>query len=437
MTDCQNCREALDAVLIGVADAESVRAVQAHLAVCPDCARQAVQTRRALDGLLHAPSAVPMPAGSRERLLASARNQSDPERVEQAQPNQTSASAPRPAPPSQPRSSTAPQRTPTPASAPGRRMRRAGPLNLWLTAGLSAVGLVAAALAALVLWPAPHPNLAHADVVVAAGDVLVAARSEASNYPLVIRAAGGGLRGVALRQPLPAWYTEGVYAGGRAYLLDAANARLVVLNVARGKIERSYPVPGGAAGLAVKDGSVFVKSAASGELRIFKGERSFINKLARATDLSQADYMDAVLPLPERILTTQHTTGQVFSLSPDGKKLLATYPVGGAPVGLVEWQGQVLVLDVQGRLLQLGPDGQITRTLKLAGHPDKLSVMENRAYLTDRGGMVSVVDLGTFQVAGQRRFGKPMDIVALPDGHLALADAERGVLMLRTDLSEL
>jgi len=435
MTDCQKCLDELDAVLIGVADTETVRAVQAHLAVCPGCARRAVQTQRALDGLLHAQSAVPMPTGARERLLASARAQRpDQNAPDQPSPDQT---APLTVQAPAARPSVAPQRLPTTSAAPGGRTRRSRGPGRWLTAGLSAAGLGAAALAAFVLWPAPHPDLSHADVVVSAGDVLVAARSETSKYPLIIRTAGGKLRGVALRQPLPAWYTEGVYAGGRAYLLDAANAQLVVLNVARGKIERSYPVPGGAAGLAVKDGSVFVKSAASGELRIFKGESCFINKLAKSADMPQADYMDAVLPLPERILTTQHTTGQVFSLSPDGEKLLATYQVGGAPVGLAEWQGQVLVLDVQGRLLQLGPDGQITRALKLAGHPDKLSVMENQAYLTDRGGMVSVVDLGAFRLTGERRFGKPMDIVAMPNGHLALADAERGVLMLRPDLSEL
>ncbi|GAA4019127.1 hypothetical protein GCM10022631_35440 [Deinococcus rubellus] len=424
MTDCQHCRNELDAVLIGMADAETVRAVRAHLAECPDCTHEAAQMQRVLDSLLHAPPAVPMPAGARERLLASALAQ-----IQQtpAEPIQLTAQAPASRP------FVPPQRLPVTPTAPRPVNRQSRLPGLWLTAGLGA----AAALAAFVLWPAARPNLAHADVVVAAGNVLVMARSATSNYPLVIRAPGGGLRGVALRQPLPAWYTKGVYAGGRAYLLDAANERLVVLNVARGNIERTYPVPGGAAGLAVKDGSVFVKSAASGELRIFKGESCFINKLAKTTTMPQADYMDAVLPLPERILTTQHTTGQVFSLSPDGEKLLATYHVGGAPVGLAEWQGQVLVLDVQGRLLQLGPDGQIVRTLKLAGHPDKLSVMKDQAYLTDRGGMVSVVDLGAFRVSGERKFGKPMDITAMPNGNLALADAERGVLMLRPDLSEL
>ena len=171
---------------------------------------------------------------------------------------------------------------------------------------------VAAVLAAFVFYPAAQPNTRQADVVISAGDSLVLARSDSSRYPLVIRAADGGLRGVTLKQPRPAWYTEGVYSGGKAYLLDAANEQLVVLNMSEGKVEQTYPAPGGAAGLAVQNGSVFVKSAASGEMRIFKGDSCFINKLAKTTPMPQAEYMDAVLPLPDRILTTQHATGQIF-----------------------------------------------------------------------------------------------------------------------------
>ncbi|TSA82463.1 hypothetical protein FNU79_13930 [Deinococcus detaillensis] len=411
---CQDCQAELDVVLIGIADADTARAVRQHLTGCPDCARQAAELQQVLGGLLTALPAVPLPSGARERLLESARAQPLAP-VAQSQP------AARPTPPSR----TLPSRTP-----PRLFSRRR---TFSLAAGLSA----AAVLAAFLIWPAAQPSVKQADVVINAGGTLILARSEAMNSPLVIRSADGKLSGVAVKQLLPAWYTEGVYSGGKAYLLDAANEQLVVLNVASGKIERTYPVPGGAAGLAVKDGSVYVKSAASGELRIFKGASCYINKLAKPTKMPQADYMDAVLPLPERILVTQHTTGEIFALSPDGEKVLAVYPVGGAPVGLQSWEGQVLALDVQGRLLELGPQGQVERSLKLSGHPDKISVMKDRAYLTDRGGMVSVVDLRTFKVTQQRSFGKPMDIVAMPNGHLALADAVRGLVMLNADLSEL
>ncbi len=406
--ECRRCQDELDAVLIGIADAPTRQVVLAHLASCPDCARDAADLRQALGGLLHAPPPVPLPTGARERLLASARTRT--------------AAVPTP--------SVQPQPSLPPRTARQRQRPRTA---AWLTAGLG----LTAALAAFLLWPTITPSSHQADVVVGAGESLVLARSETSPYPLMIRSAGGQLRGVALKQARPAWYTEGVYQDGRAYLLDAANERLIVLNVADGRVERSYPTPGGAAGLAIKDGSVFVKSAASGELRIFKGENCFINKLAAAAAMPQADYMDAVLPLDDRVWVTQHTTGQLFVLSANGEKVLATYQMGGAPVGLRIWQGSVVVLDVQGRLLELDQNGSVERVLRLTGHPDKLSIMDDEAYLTDRGGMVSVVNLKTFTVTGERKFGKPMDIAALADGHLALADAERGLIMLQPDLSEL
>ena len=419
MTDCQRCQEELDAVLIGIADADTTQFVRRHLRECPACAREAAQLQAVLGGLLIAPAAVPMPKDSRDTLLARAR--------------QTPAvSAPqlqRAAPPYIPPQYANGQRPPRAA----KRARKPGRWAAWGTAGLG----VAAVLAAFVFYPAAQPNTRQADVVISAGDSLVLARSDSSRYPLVIRAADGGLRGVTLKQPRPAWYTEGVYSGGKAYLLDAANEQLVVLNMSEGKVEQTYPAPGGAAGLAVQNGSVFVKSAASGEMRIFKGDSCFINKLAKTTPMPQAEYMDAVLPLQGRILTTQHATGQIFALSSDGERVLATYNVGGAPVGLKSYGKSILVLDVAGRLLQLGQDGQIERTLTVPGHPDKLSVMDDEAYLTDRGGSVSVVSLADFQITQQRTFGQPMDIVALPDGHLALADAVRGLVMLDAKLTEL
>ncbi|WP_420594692.1 hypothetical protein [Deinococcus sp.] len=418
MTDCQRCQEDLDAVLIGIADADTTQFVRRHLTECPECAREAAQLQAVLGGLLSAPAAVPMPKDSRDMLLARARQT----------PLASAPEVQRAAPYIPPQYANG-QRPPRAA----QRARKPRPWAAWGTAGLG----LAAALAAFVFYPAAQPNTRQADVVISAGDSLVLARSDSSRYPLVIRAADGQLRGVALKQPRPAWYTEGVYSGGKAYLLDAANEQLVVLNMSEGKVEQTYSAPGGAAGLAVQGDSVFVKSAASGEIRIFKGDSCFINKLAKTTPMPQAEYMDAVLPLQGRILTTQHATGQIFALSADGERVLATYNVGGAPVGLKSYGKSILVLDVAGRLLQLGQDGQIERTLTVPGHPDKLSVMDDEAYLTDRGGSVSVVSLADFQITQQRTFGQPMDIVALPDGHLALADAVRGLVMLDAKLTEL
>ncbi|WP_019011007.1 zf-HC2 domain-containing protein [Deinococcus aquatilis] len=395
---CEACREDLSAVLLGLASAAETEQVRAHLQTCADCQREAAELRRVLNGLEHAPPEIAPPAELRARVLNSARQQRSSSDLLSSQ-------------------------------IPSRKRR---PVALWLPASLG----LAAAVAALLLWPQPAP--VRADVVVSAGDSVVFASSHSPSAPLVIRSAGGQLRRVSLTTAQPAWFTEAVYAQGRAYLLDAANNQLVVLNVAQGQIERRLPTPGGAAGLAVEEGRVFVKTASSGELLVFgRGDAATTRRsLARAAPMPEADYMDAVLHAGNRLLATSHTTGQVFALSADGGQLLDTYAVGGAPVGLEEWSGGVLVLDVQGRLLELTEDGQIGRTLSVGGHPDKFSVMNGRAYLTDRGGTVSVVDLSSFRVTQQRTFGTPMDIAALPDGHLALADATRGLLMLMPDLSD-
>jgi hypothetical protein len=417
LTDCQRCELELGAVLLGIADLDTEQFVRAHLPTCPACQAQATELRASMQGLLHV-QPVPMAPGARSALLERARQVPLETGPDETMP--LDAGPVRPVP-NVPLSAVSPSR-----AWPSR-------WGAWTATGL---GLVAA-LGLFLPRLNAGPDIRQADVVISAGDSLVMARSENSKYPLVIRTSSGQLRGIKLAQVRPAWYTEGVYSAGKAYLLDAANERLVVLNVDQGKVERTYPAPGGAAGLAVNGEGIFVKSAASGEMRLFKGESCVVTPVGKPATMPQADYMDAVLPQPGRLLTTQHTSGQVVALSPDGSRVLARYQVGGAPVGLASWQGQTLVLDVQGRLIELDGDGQIRRTLNVPGNPDKFSLMGDHAYLTDRGGRVSEVDLVGFTVVQQRTFGKPMDIVALPDGHLALADALRGLVMLNPDLSEL
>ncbi|ULH14112.1 zf-HC2 domain-containing protein (plasmid) [Deinococcus sp. KNUC1210] len=404
MNTCEECRDALPAFLLGDATEQEAQSVRGHLATCPDCTAEAAELSRVLTGLLHAAPEVAPPPALRARLLASAA------------------------------ASEAPKPLSLPA-APASRASSAG--RGWAALGLGLAAALGAGLLALNLWPA-SPVLRRADVVVAAGSQVVIATSNASRDSLTIRRSDGHLERVSLAQARPAWYTGGVFEGGRAYLLDAANERVVVLNMGRGRVEGTMPAPGGAAGLAVLGGRVFVKTAASGELLTFGGgtlNAVSHTSLAAPTQLAQHDLMDGVLALNGQLYTTQHTTGQVFVLSDDGQKLLHTYAVGGAPVALEAWKGRLLVLDVKGRLLELNGSGRIVREVKVVGTPDKLSVQGGSAYLTDRSGAVTVVDLARFTVTQRKMFGTPMDIVALPGGHLALADAVQGLLMLMPDLS--
>ena len=419
--ECERCEQELSAVLMGIADVDTERFVRLHLPNCPDCQREATELQASMNDLLYV-APVPLLPGARSAFLDRARQTPLEEPFELRDSPDIRGIKVRDVPPK------------VDAGAPGSHRRPLPPRwGVWVT---TAIG-IAAALGLLLARTSSDPDIRQADVVVSAGSSVVMARSDVSTYPLVVRTATGQLRGVKLAQAHPAWYTEGVYNAGKAYLLDAANERLVVLDVERGKVERTYPAPGGASGLAVSGRNIFVKAAASGELRRFQGNSTVVTSVAAPAPLSQGDYMDAVLVQPDRLLTTQHTSGQVIALSIDGRRIIGRYHVGGAPVGLESWKQRVLVLDVRGRLLELRPDGQVARTLGVPGHPDKFSVMGDHAYLTDRGGQVSEIDLIHFTLMQQRTFGKPMDIVALPDGHLALADATQGLIMLNSDLSEI
>ncbi|WP_425144850.1 zf-HC2 domain-containing protein [Deinococcus sp.] len=396
MNECERCRELLPELLLGTASAQDSQFVREHLSGCPECRAEAAELRGVMGGLLHAAPQVAPPPELRARVLASVA-------------------------------------ATEPASRPPARRLSMLQVMLGLAAAVG-VGLVVAAL-----WPASpfaSASLGRADVVVAAGPQVVVATSGTARDSLTIRSAGGHLTRVSLAQDRPGWYTGGAYEDGRAYLLDAANSRVVVLNMQRHKVEATLAAPGGAAGLSVRGGTIFVKTAASGEMLVFRGARP-VSKVALCppTQLPQDEVMDGVLALGGRLYATQHTVGEVYALSADGRALLNTYVVGGAPVGLASWAGHLLVLDVKGRLLQLDSGGQIARELRLPGTPDKLSIMHGSAYLTDRGGAVTVVDLARFAVIQRKTFGTPMDIAALPDGHLALADAKRGLLMLMPDLS--
>ena len=103
------------------------------------------------------------------------------------------------------------------------------------------------------------------------------------------------------------------------------------------------------------------------------------------------------------------------------------------PVALEAVPGGILALDVTGRLLQLDLDGVVVQTWAVGGHPDKLGVNGDVAIMTDRGGTVTRVNLGTGQLE-RARMAHPMDVVSLPDEGFAVAEGGLGVRVLDTEL---
>ncbi|GHF39498.1 YVTN family beta-propeller protein [Deinococcus metalli] len=226
-----------------------------------------------------------------------------------------------------------------------------------------------------------------------------------------------------------AWFTEGVRLGGHVFLADAANDRVLEVRTSPLGIVRTYPVPEGVAGLTASStadgGHVYFKSV-RGQVGTLDGARVTI---ATAPGMPLADVMDGVLLLNGTLYVTHHLSGDLCLLDPDTLAVRARVSLGGMPVALAPVRGGLLALDVTGRLLRLDLAGQITRTWTVTGHPDKLTVNGDSALLSDRGGMVTRIDLRSGQVT-QVKVTHPMDVTTLPDGTYAVAEGGRGLRVL-------
>lgn len=269
-------------------------------------------------------------------------------------------------------------------------------------------------------------------VVVATGAGVIVASNDARGTVTLVQ---GGRPRATLRTGGRAapWFTEGVRLGGRVYLADAANDRVLELGSEPLRLLRTVPVPDGVAGLTARSGP-------GGGRVYFKGARGAVGVLggrqvtiATAPGMPLADVMDGVVLSGGRLWVTHHLSGEVCVLDPETLEVRARHVVGGAPVAIAALPGGVLVLDLQGRLLRLGPDGQVTATWPLPGTPDKLTLSGPLALVSDRAGRVTAVHLETGKVTPLTAT-RPMDIEALPGGTFMLAEGGRGVRVLGADL---
>ena len=345
---------------------------------------------------------------------------------------------------------TASQDQATPAAPPPLRPGRV-PFILprllpRLALGAAAV-LAALTLGSLLLAP---PGLAHAlsdpaVVVNVGGPLLVASNGDTGAVP-----KGGvpdphrarislisGERVSATLQvdaPHPAWFTEGVRLGEQVYLADAANDRVLVVQVNPLRLVQSFPVMGGVAGLSAGGGRVYYKSV-SGQVGLLPGAGTAGRSTSLADDGAppMPEVMDAVLLQGDTLYVTHHLRGELCLLDPQTLQVRSRIRLGGAPVGLAGLNGDLLVLDVAGRLLRLNAAGATRQVWTLPGHPDKLALNGQQAVVTDRAGGVTQLDLKTGQ---QRRVTliHPMDLAMTEDGHLAVAQAATGVTLLGADL---
>lgn len=305
----------------------------------------------------------------------------------------------------------------------------------WFFGGLG----LAAAISSVLIWNSSAPpalaSLATDAAVVASSDgYLLLGNNELSKSPIVVIDPAGKAHPISLEMLKPMWFTEAVISQGKGYLLCGANNKLIVVDLKTDTVLSTHVAPAGSAGLNVVNGEVWLKGASSGEVVVLKGNTLHTKQLSSAANMPMQDFMDAVLPSSSGVWISHHAKGELFLL--DAKTLTVTKKLvlGGAPVALSAWRTHILVVDVTGALLQLDQNGKLEKRLALPGHPDKMTVGTGQngtfAYLTDRSGMVFKVNLEGWKLEMEKKFQNPMDITALPDGHLALADGKGGLKML-------
>ena len=402
-------RELLPLVALGMATSEELRAVTEALEVNAALAQEYAQVQRALSGI---PAAVTPPPALKARLLEAIRQ------PESARP------APRAAPVRRARGSPSTRGVP----------RRA----LW--GGLAAAGLMVLALIALL----PRAvSVGGASVVATTGDGgLIVAYSSATNAVLI--RPDRSRTAVTLSAELKCSFTDAVSSDGLSYLLDAGNERLFIIDEASARLIDAWPVPAGAASVAVQGNTVVVKGAISGTLVVFNktgtGEKTMLEtRIAPRTDMPMEDVMDQAVIAGDLIYATHHVTGEVSVINQTSGLEQRRFTGLGKPVALSLVSNALLVLDHGGRLLELNPQsGAVQRSVELVGNPDRLSIMGDLALLSDRAGFVTAVRLATLEVLGRVQVeGVPMDISPMPGDHLAVAISKGGVIVLDRDLKTL
>jgi YVTN family beta-propeller protein len=422
--DRQHLQELLPAVMLGIATPEERRQVLLALESDAELRREAHEFELALAGL-GATEAVPAPpAGLKAKLMAQIRAESSGD--------------------SRPKFEPIPEvpiaAVPSITRLEPIKVQRRNPLA-FLAAG---IGLAAAVAGLLVTrGPAAMPD---ASVVAnTSNGGLIVANSGARATPVTFIAADGSRRNVSFKLDKPASFTRAVSSQGLSYVLDAANEKLFIIDEAKGEMIDKWPVPAGASGVAVDGDTVVVMGAASGTALTFRknglGSKTMVEARISKANLKMPleDCMDAAVITGNRAYVTHHDSGMVSEIDVTSGKERARFAVGQKPVSLAVDGAVLYVLDLKGTLYKLEREtGKVLGRLKLEGTPDRLTLAPGVAYLSDRAGFVTAVKTEPLKVLARKKLAdKLMDLTPMPDGHIAVAAAEKGVMILDDKLEQL
>ena len=433
--DRQHLQELLPAVMLGIASPEERRQVLLALESDAELRREAHEFELTLAGL-GATEAVPAPAGLKAKLMAQIRAESSGSSSGQA----TGGSQAKLEPIAD--LSTAQVSTVTrlePVLRPIKVQRR-NPLA-FLAAGIG----LAAAIAGLLVIRAPA-SMPDASVVAnMPNGGLIVANSGARATPVTFIAANGARRNISFKLAKPAYFTRAVSNQGLSYVLDAANDKLFIIDEAKGEMIDEWPVPAGASGVAVDGDTVVVMGAASGTALTFRknglGSKTMVEARISKPKLTMAleECLDAAVISGNRAYVTHHASGAVSEIDVATGKERARFAVGQQPVSLAVDGAVLYVLDLTGTLYKLEREtGKVLGRLSLEGTPDRLTLAPGVAYLSDRAGFVTALKTTPLQVIARKKLAeKLMDLTPMPDGHIAVAAAEKGVMILDDKLEQL
>jgi outer membrane protein assembly factor BamB len=418
-------QELLPLVALGIASAEERAVVRHALEADAELRREYHDLERTLSGL-GATEPVTPPSTLKNRVLEAARQEAT-----------ITPRVPAPAPERGSRSLNRASRGTTRAAPSARGRGWMG----WTFGGVTAAVAIVLSLTLL----NPGVSAVNASVVATMQDGgLIYANSGRNAAPIVLVRADRTRIPVKFAAREPCVFTDAASSDGLAYLLDAKNSKLFIVDERSGALVDEWPVPAGAAGLDVRGDLVVVKGAISGTAAIFRkagvGEKTMIEaRVAPRLEMPMQEVMDAAIIQGERVYATHHVTGEIAVLEVNTGRELARYKTGGKPVSLGFDGDALLVLDYEGRLLRLETStGAVLGETRLQGNPDRLSVMDGIVYLSDRDGFVTAVRAESLEVLGRRRLeGVPMDLTPMADGHVAVAVSQGGVVVLDRDLRTL
>jgi hypothetical protein len=135
------------------------------------------------------------------------------------------------------------------------------------------------------------------------------------------------------------------------------------------------------------------------------------------------------------LYTTDQARGVIHVLSSITGKEKTQFEAPEMPVSLAVRDG-LWVLDAKGALLKLElPSGAVLENIALEGKPQLLRLTDNFAFIADSEGFVSVVDLQKQKVTARKRLqNSVMGLSSMPDGHMAVALEEAGIVVLDNNL---